>query len=49
MQVISAARQDWILPFTGLTPAQFRKLVRLVAERMSGPSRAGLRGSWLPR
>ncbi|GIJ81470.1 transposase family protein [Micromonospora phaseoli] len=33
MQVISAARQEWILPFTGLTPAQFRRLVRLVAER----------------
>ncbi|MET7966263.1 transposase family protein [Micromonospora sp. NPDC005305] len=33
MQVISAARQKWILPFTGLTPAQFRRLVRLVAER----------------
>ncbi|MGC1212002.1 MAG: IS5/IS1182 family transposase, partial [Micromonospora sp.] len=33
MQVISAARAEWIFPFTGLTPAQFRKLVRLVAER----------------
>ncbi|MGW3891492.1 transposase family protein [Micromonospora chokoriensis] len=33
MQVISTARQEWILPFTGLTPAQFRGLVRLVAER----------------
>ncbi|MEU1647638.1 transposase family protein [Micromonospora zamorensis] len=33
MQVISAAHQEWILPFTGLTPAQFRRLVRLVAER----------------
>ncbi|MCT2280096.1 transposase family protein [Micromonospora chalcea] len=33
MQVISAARQEWIFPFTGLTPAQFRRLVRLVAER----------------
>ncbi|MEU1745337.1 transposase family protein [Micromonospora arida] len=36
MRVISAARQEWILPFTGLTPAQFRKLVRLVAERGGG-------------
>ncbi|MEV4665425.1 transposase family protein [Micromonospora echinofusca] len=33
MQVISAARQEWIFPFTGLQPAQFRRLVRLVAER----------------
>ncbi len=33
MQVISAARPDWIYPFTGLQPAQFRRLVRLVAER----------------
>ncbi|MFI2652032.1 transposase family protein, partial [Micromonospora fulviviridis] len=33
MQVISAARAEWIFPFTGLTPAQFRRLVRLVAER----------------
>lgn len=33
VQVISAARQEWIFPFTGLQPAQFRRLVRLVAER----------------
>lgn len=33
MQVISAAGQEWIRPFTGLTPAQFHRLVRLVAER----------------
>ncbi|PSK64802.1 hypothetical protein B0E53_03256 [Micromonospora sp. MH33] len=33
MQVISAVRHEWIFPFTGLTPAQFRRLVRLVAER----------------
>lgn len=32
MQVISAPRQEWIFPFTGLQPAQFRRLVRLVAE-----------------
>jgi hypothetical protein len=30
-QVISAARREWIAPFTGLNPGQFRKLVRLVA------------------
>ncbi|OKI64342.1 hypothetical protein [Micromonospora sp. CB01531] len=35
MQVIWAVRQEWIFPFTGLTPAQFRRLVRLVAKRGS--------------
>jgi hypothetical protein len=33
VQVISAARLEWIHPFTGLQPAQFRRLVRLVAQR----------------
>jgi DDE superfamily endonuclease/Helix-turn-helix of DDE superfamily endonuclease len=33
VQVISAAQPEWIFPFTGLQPAQFRRLVRLVAER----------------
>src|SRR2546423_4052063 len=33
VQVISAARPEWIVPFTGLQPAQFRRLVRLVAAR----------------
>jgi hypothetical protein len=33
VQVISATRPEWIFPFTGLQPAQFHKLVRLVAER----------------
>lgn len=33
VQVITAADPEWIFPFTGLQPAQFRKLVRLVAER----------------
>ena len=33
VQVISAARPEWIHPFTGLQPAQFRRLVRLVAQR----------------
>ncbi|MEV4544731.1 transposase family protein [Micromonospora echinaurantiaca] len=33
MQVMSTARSEWIFPFTGLQPAQFRRLVRLVAER----------------
>lgn len=33
VQVITAARPQWIFPFTGLQPAQFRTLVRLVAER----------------
>ncbi|EID52827.1 hypothetical protein SacxiDRAFT_0552 [Saccharomonospora xinjiangensis XJ-54] len=33
MQVISASRSEWIAPFTGLEPGQFRKLVRVVAKR----------------
>jgi len=33
VQVITASRPEWIAPFTGLQPAQFRKLVRLVAKR----------------
>src|SRR3954468_17112911 len=33
MQLLSASRPDVIHPFTGLQPAQFRKLVRLVAHR----------------
>jgi hypothetical protein len=32
VQVISSARPEWIFPFSGLQPAQFRRLVRLVAE-----------------
>jgi hypothetical protein len=33
VQVISAARSELIHPFTGLKPAQFRRLVRVVAQR----------------
>src|SRR5256885_6507111 len=33
VQVISASRAEWIHPFTGLKPAQFRRLVRVVAAR----------------
>nr|CEL19705.1 Mobile element protein [Kibdelosporangium sp. MJ126-NF4] len=33
MQVITASRPEWIAPFTGLQPGQFRKLVRVVAQR----------------
>src|SRR3954468_15686530 len=33
VQVISAARPEWIHPFTGLKPVQFRRLVRVVARR----------------
>lgn len=33
MQVITAARSEWIAPFTGLEPRQFRKLVGTVAAR----------------
>lgn len=32
-QVVIAARDEWICPFTGLQPAQFRRLFRLVSER----------------
>lgn len=31
--MITAVQQEWIGPFTGLSPRQFRKLVRVVAER----------------
>ena len=33
VQVITASRSEWIVPFTGLQPGQFRKLVRVVAQR----------------
>jgi hypothetical protein len=33
VQVISAARPEWIHPFTGLKPAHFRRLIRLIAHR----------------
>jgi hypothetical protein len=33
VQVITAREASWIEPFTGLRPAQFRKLVRTVAVR----------------
>jgi Helix-turn-helix of DDE superfamily endonuclease len=29
MQVITASRSEWIVPFTGLQPGQFRKLVAM--------------------
>jgi hypothetical protein len=35
VQVFSASRQELIHPFTGLSPAQFHRLVRLVAKRGS--------------
>ena len=44
MQVISAARSSWIFPFTGLQPAQFPRLVRLVAERGRDAIADGRRG-----
>ncbi|MBB4910633.1 hypothetical protein H4W32_001668 [Actinophytocola algeriensis] len=31
--MITASRPEWIAPFTGLEPGQFRKLVRVVAQR----------------
>jgi hypothetical protein len=33
MQVFSASRPELIHPFTGLQPAQFHRLVRLIARR----------------
>jgi hypothetical protein len=33
VQVFTASRPEWIHPFTGLRPAQFHRLVRLVARR----------------
>lgn len=33
VQVITASRSEWIAPFTGLEPGQFRKLVGVVAQR----------------
>ncbi len=33
VRVITASRPEWIGPFTGLEPAQFRTLVRLVSKR----------------
>jgi len=42
VQVISAARPEWIHPFTGLKPAQFRRLVRLSRRAVGTPSRMGV-------
>jgi hypothetical protein len=33
VQVITAREPSWIEPFTGLSPAQFRNLVRTVTVR----------------
>ncbi|MEV5716926.1 transposase family protein [Amycolatopsis mediterranei] len=49
VQVITVSRPEWIAPFTGLQPAQFRKLVRLVAKRggdeiADGPPRSAAAG-----
>lgn len=38
MQVISSACPEWVFPFTGLQPAQFRRLVRLVPSVAGAPS-----------
>jgi hypothetical protein len=59
VEVITAAHTEWIFPFTGLQPAQFRRLVRLVAERGgegiadgrpggSGPSTCRIVCCWSP-
>jgi hypothetical protein len=44
VQMISARRPELIHPFTGLTPAQFRRLVRLVASRGADMPVAGRPG-----
>src|SRR3954447_17488652 len=44
VQVITAAEPSWIEPFTGLRPAQFRKLVRTVAVRGGAEIADGRRG-----
>jgi hypothetical protein len=33
VQVVTASNPEWIYPFSGLRPARFRRLVRLVAQR----------------
>jgi hypothetical protein len=33
MQVITASRPEWIVPFVGLQPGQVRELIATVAER----------------
>jgi len=44
VQVVTASRSEWIVPFTGLQAGQFRKLVAAVTER-GGPAIAdGRRG-----
>lgn len=44
MQVITASRSEWIVPFTGLQPGQFRKLVAAVAQRGGADIADGRRG-----
>ncbi len=47
MQVFTASRPELIHPFTGLRPAQFRDLVRLVARRGGDAIAGGRPGrSW---
>jgi len=45
VQVISWRQVEWIFPFTGLKPRQFRKLVRCV-ERRGGAAIADGRSCW---
>ncbi len=42
--MVSASRPEWIAPFTGLRPGQFRKLVRTVAARGGEVIADGRRG-----
>ncbi|MCP2097852.1 Transposase DDE domain-containing protein [Actinosynnema pretiosum] len=42
--MISTPRSEWIVPFTGLQPGQFHKLVRVVAERSGDTAADGRPG-----
>lgn len=44
VQVITASRSEWSVPFTGLQPGQFRKLVAVVAQRGGQEIADGRRG-----
>ncbi len=42
---MTSHKSEWIAPFTGLQPGQFRKLVAVVVERGGPPIADGRRGS----
>lgn len=47
--VITASETSWIVPFTGLSPLAFRKLVTTVRRDAAGGSRPGVHGRCLWR